>query len=147
MLNRAAIIAAVATAKPDVIVHEMTSLGVANDLRSFPSPIVWSFLHIDDAAAATAIAVARGSAGIYNIVDGEPAPVHDWLPALARMLGARPPWHIPKWLARITAGEHIVRMMTEARAGSNAKAKRDLAWQPTHASWRNGFAEVLAQRA
>ena len=106
----------------------------------------WSFLHVDDAAAATAIAIERGAAGIYNIVDDEPAPVRDWLPILASMLGARPPWHIPKWLARIAAGEHIVAMMTEARAGSNAKAKRDLAWQPKHASWRQGFAEVLSLR-
>jgi 2-alkyl-3-oxoalkanoate reductase len=105
----------------------------------------WSFLHIDDAAAGTAIAVERGAPGIYNIVDDEPAPVRKWLPALAALLGARPPRHIPKWLARIAAGEHIVTMMTEARAGSNAKAKRDLAWQPAHSSWRRGFAAVLSQ--
>jgi nucleoside-diphosphate-sugar epimerase len=105
----------------------------------------WSFLHIDDAAAATALAVERGAPGIYNIVDDEPAPVREWLPALAAMLGARPPRRIPKWVARIAAGGHIVTMMTEARAGSNAKAKRELSWQPVHASWRQGFAEVLAQ--
>jgi 2-alkyl-3-oxoalkanoate reductase len=262
-LNRAAIVAAVANAKPDVIVHEMTSLSDANDLRRmarsfaatnrlrteglnnllaaakqaatprliaqsfcgwpyareggpvkteddpldpepprelqrtleairylegtvtaapeiegivlrygafygpntglFDGPMIeqlrhrrvpligdangwWSFLHIDDAAAATAIAVERGAPGVYNIVDDEPAPVRDWLPALAAMLGARPPRRIPKWLARIVAGEHIVTMMTEARAGSNAKAKRELAWQPKHASWRQGFADVLVQR-
>jgi nucleoside-diphosphate-sugar epimerase len=106
----------------------------------------WSFLHIDDAAAATAIAVERGAPGIYNIVDDEPAPVRDWLPALAAMLGARPPRQIPRWLARIAVGEHIVTMMTEARAGSNAKAKRNLSWQPVHSSWRQGFAEILARR-
>jgi 2-alkyl-3-oxoalkanoate reductase len=106
----------------------------------------WSFLHVDDAAAATAIAVERGAPGIYNIADDEPAPVREWLPTLASMLGARPPWRIPKWLARIAAGEHIVAMMTEARAGSNAKAKRDLGWRPKHASWRQGFAEVLSLR-
>lgn len=262
--NRAAVVAAVTSAKPDVIVHEMTSLGVANDLRRFDrsfavtnrlrteglnnllaaakqamtprivaqsfcgwpysheggpvkseddpldpepprqlrrtleairylenavtasteheglilrygafygfntglfdGPMVdqlrhrrvpligdangwWSFLHIDDAAAATAIAIERGAAGIYNIVDDEPAPVREWLPALAVMLGARPPRRIPKWLAGIAAGEHIVTMMTEVRAGSNAKAKRDLSWQPTHASWRQGFAEVLSPLA
>jgi 2-alkyl-3-oxoalkanoate reductase len=104
----------------------------------------WSFVHIDDAAAATAIAVERGAAGIYNIVDDEPAPVREWLPALATMLGARPPRRIPKWLVRIAGGEHIVMLMTEARAGSNAKAKRELGWHPTHASWRRGFAEVLS---
>jgi nucleoside-diphosphate-sugar epimerase len=105
----------------------------------------WSFLHVEDAAAATAIAVERGAPGIYNIVDDEPAPVREWLPTLAAMLGAKRPWHIPKWLARI-AGEPIVTLMTEARAGSNAKAKRDLSWQPKYASWRQGFAEVLSQR-
>ena len=107
----------------------------------------WSFVHIDDAAAATMIAVERGGPGIYNIVDDEPAPVREWLPALAAMLGARPPWHIPKWLARIIAGDYTVTLMTEARAGSNAKAKRDLLWQPTHASRRHGFLEVLSQPA
>jgi nucleoside-diphosphate-sugar epimerase len=106
----------------------------------------WSFLHIDDAAVATAIAVERAAPGIYNIVDDEPAPVREWLPALAAMLGARPPRHIPKWLARIVAGEHIVTLMTEGRAGVNAKAKRELGWQPKHSSWRQGFAEVLSQR-
>lgn len=106
----------------------------------------WSFVHIADAASATAIAVERGAPGIYNIVDDEPAPVREWLPALAAMLGAKRPWRIPKWLARIAAGEHVVMLMTEARAGSNVKAKRDLMWQPTHASWRQGFAEILSQR-
>jgi nucleoside-diphosphate-sugar epimerase len=106
----------------------------------------WSFLHIDDAAVATAIAVERAAPGIYNIVDDEPAPVREWLPALAAMLGARPPRHIPKWLARIVAGEHIVTLMTEGRAGSNSKAKRELSWQPARSSWRQGFAEVLSQR-
>jgi 2-alkyl-3-oxoalkanoate reductase len=261
-LNRAAIVKAVTTARPDVIVHEMTSLGGANDLRRFDHsfaptnrlrtqgldnllaaakqadtpriiaqsfcgwpyareggpvksesdpldpatprelrqaldairylenavtasseiagivlrygafyglgtglfggpmidqlrrrrvPLIgdangwWSFLHIDDAAAATAIAVERGAPGIYNIADDEPAPVCEWLPALAAMLGASPPRRIPKWLARIVAGEHIVVLMTETRAGSNAKAKRDLAWQPKYSSWRQGFAEALSQ--
>jgi nucleoside-diphosphate-sugar epimerase len=107
----------------------------------------WSFVHIDDAAAATAIAVERGAPGIYNIVDEEPAPVREWLPALAAMLGAKAPWCLPKLLARIAAGEPIVTLMTEARAGSNAKAKREFAWQPAHPSWRQGFLEVLSQSA
>jgi nucleoside-diphosphate-sugar epimerase len=107
----------------------------------------WSFVHIDDAAAATAIAIERGAPGIYNIVDDEPAPVREWLPALADMLGAKAPWRLPKWLARMAAGEPIVTLMTEARAGSNAKAKRDLSWQPAHPSWRQGFPEVLSQGA
>lgn len=86
----------------------------------------WSFLHVDDAAAATALCVERGAPGIYNIVDDEPAPVREWVPALAAMFGARPPRHAPKWLARIAVGEQIVTLMTEARAGSNARAKRVL---------------------
>jgi nucleoside-diphosphate-sugar epimerase len=107
----------------------------------------WSFLHVDDAAAATAAAVERGEPGsIYNIVDDDPAPAREWLPALARMLGAKPPLHLPAWIARMLAGEHIVTLMTQARAGSNAKAKRELGWRPAHASWRDGFAEIVRQR-
>src|SRR5215469_1754150 len=123
-----------------------------NRLRRRRVPLIgdadgwWSFLHIDDAAAATAVAVERGAPGTYNITDDNPAPVREWLPALASILGAKPPRRIPKWLTRIAAGAHIVAMMTEARAGSNAKAKRELAWQPAHPSWRQGFVEVLAQR-
>ncbi|QKC83588.1 NAD(P)-dependent oxidoreductase [Mesorhizobium sp. NZP2077] len=101
----------------------------------------WSFLHIADAAEATALAVERGD-GIYNIVDDDPAPVHDWLPDLATMLGAKPPFRVPAWLGRLAAGEHIVVMMTESRAGSNAKAKRELGWSPRYPSWRQGFAEI-----
>lgn len=105
----------------------------------------WSFVHIDDAAEATALAVERGVAGnIYNIVDGEPAPVRVWLPALAEMLGAKPPRHLPAWLGRLVAGEHLIAMMTEIRAGSNEKARRELGWKPTHPSWRQGFAEIVA---
>jgi nucleoside-diphosphate-sugar epimerase len=106
----------------------------------------WSFLHVDDAAEATARAVEQG-AGIYNIVDDDPAPVHDWLPALAAMLGAKPPFRVPAWLGRLAAGEHIVAMMTQARAGSNAKAKRELGWSPHYSSWRQGFAEIIQNEA
>jgi nucleoside-diphosphate-sugar epimerase len=107
----------------------------------------WSFLHIDDATEATALAIERGTPGhIYNIVDDDPAPVRDWLPALAQSLHASPPFHLPVWIARLVAGEHLVTMMTQQRAGSNAKAKRELGWQPAHASWRRGFAEIVAQR-
>ena len=106
----------------------------------------WSFLHIDDAAEATARAVERGK-GVYNIVDDDPAPVREWLPAIATMLGAKPPFHVPKWLAGIAAGEHLVAMMTQSRAGSNAKAKRELGWRPRHPSWRAGFAEVVGDKA
>lgn len=99
----------------------------------------WSFVHIDDAATATALAIERGAPGTYNIVDDEPAPAREWIPALARILKARPPLHLPKWLARLLAGEHLVTMMTESRAGSNLKAKRELAWRPQYGSWRQGF--------
>ncbi|WFU15655.1 NAD(P)-dependent oxidoreductase [Bradyrhizobium sp. CB3481] len=112
----------------------------------------WSFIHVEDAASATLAAIERGKPGeIYNIVDDEPAEVSEWLPALATLVGARPPIRVPAWLGRLFAGEHLVSMMTEVRAGSNAKAKRELGWQPTHPSWRQGFAEVAsgatAQRA
>jgi nucleoside-diphosphate-sugar epimerase len=106
----------------------------------------WSFVHVDDAAAATVQAVERGKAGnIYNIVDDEPAEVREWLPALAQMLGAKPPHRLPAWIARLIAGEHMVAMMTQVKAGSNAKAKRDLDWQPVHPSWREGFAVIARQ--
>jgi nucleoside-diphosphate-sugar epimerase len=103
----------------------------------------WSFLHIEDAAEATARAVECGR-GVYNIVDDDPAPVHEWLPALAAMLGARPPFRVPAWVARVLAGEPLVVMMTQSRAGANAKAKRELAWHPRHPSWRQGFADIVA---
>jgi len=106
----------------------------------------WSFVHIDDAAQATALAIERGVGGaIYNIVDDEPAPVREWLPVLAKPLAAKPPRHVPAWLARIFGGEHLVAMMTEARAGSTAKAKAELGWRPDHSSWRTGFANVVAR--
>jgi nucleoside-diphosphate-sugar epimerase len=107
----------------------------------------WSFIHIEDAAAATALAIERGEpGGIYNIVDDEPAPVREWLPALAAVLGAKPPLHVPVWLGRLLAGQHVVVMMTQVRAGSNARAKRALGWHPAHPSWRHGLAEVARQR-
>ena len=104
----------------------------------------WSFVHVDDAASATALAVDRDAPGIYNIVDDDPAPVREWLPALAALIGAKPPRHVPAWLARLIAGDHIVSMMTEVRAGSNAKARRELRWRPAHASWRQGFTAAFA---
>jgi 2-alkyl-3-oxoalkanoate reductase len=104
---------------------------------------VWSHVHIDDAAAATAVAVERGEPGIYNVVDDEPAPVREWLPVLASALDAKPPRHVPRWLARVAAGEAATVMMTEARGASNAKAKRELGWTPHYASWRQGFAQGL----
>jgi nucleoside-diphosphate-sugar epimerase len=104
---------------------------------------VWSHVHIDDAAAATVAAVERGRPGIYNVVDDEPAPVREWLPVLASALGAKPPRRIPRWLARLAAGEAATLMMTDVRGASNAKAKRELGWQPRYASWRQGFAQGL----
>jgi nucleoside-diphosphate-sugar epimerase len=104
---------------------------------------VWSFVHIEDAAAATAVAVERGQRGVYNVVDDEPAPVREWLPVLARALGAKPPRRVPRWLVRLLAGEATTVMMTEARGASNEKAKRELGWTPRYASWRQGFAQGL----
>jgi nucleoside-diphosphate-sugar epimerase len=104
---------------------------------------VFSHVHIDDAAAATAIAVERGEPGIYNVVDDDPAPVREWLPVLARALDAKPPRRIPRWLGRLLAGEAATLMMTEARGASNAKAKRGLGWQLRYPSWRQGFAKGL----
>jgi nucleoside-diphosphate-sugar epimerase len=104
---------------------------------------VWSHIHIDDAATATAIAVESGEPGVYNIADDEPAPVREWLPALASALGAKPPRRIPRWLGRLAAGEMVTVMMTEARGSSNAKAKRELGWQLRYPSWRQGFVQGL----
>lgn len=100
---------------------------------------VWSFVHIDDAAAATAIAVERGAPGIYNVVDDEPAQVAEWLPHLADQIGARPPLKVPAWLARPMLGEFGVAMMTTLRGSSNAKVKKELGWTPRYADWRAGF--------
>jgi nucleoside-diphosphate-sugar epimerase len=105
---------------------------------------VWSFVHIEDAAAATVAAVERGPRGISHIVDDDPAPVADWLPEVARALGAGPPRRVPRWLGRLLAGEAATVMMTEVRGASNAKAKRELGWQPRHPSWREGLARAAA---
>lgn len=104
---------------------------------------VLSHVHVDDAAAATALAVEHGRPGIYNVVDDEPAPVREWLPVLAQALDAKPPRHVPRWLARLLAGEAATAMMTEAKGAANAKAKRELGWQPRYPSWRQGFLEGL----
>lgn len=101
---------------------------------------MWSFVHIADAAEATVAAVERGRRGIYNVVDDDPAPVAEWLPALANAIGAPKPWRVPRFVGRVVAGETAVVMMTEMRGASNAKAKRELDWTPGHPSWREGFA-------
>jgi nucleoside-diphosphate-sugar epimerase len=101
---------------------------------------VWSFIHIEDAAEATVAAVEHGSRGIYNVVDDEPAPVAEWLPAIAETVGAKRPRRVPRWLGRLLAGEVATVMMTEVRGASNEKAKRELGWRPGHPSWRDGLA-------
>lgn len=105
---------------------------------------VWSFVHVADAAAATAEAVEHGAPGVYHIVDDEPAPVREWLPVAARALGAGRPRRLPRWLARLAAGEAAAVVMTEARGASNAKARRELGWIPRYPSWRRGFLDGLA---
>ncbi len=123
-----------------------------DDLRRRRFPIVgagtgvWSFVHIDDAATATVAAVERGAPGLYQVVDDDPAPVAEWLPALAAAAGARPPRRVPVWLARLLAGEHGVVLMNEVRGADNAKAKRELGWRPAYPSWRQGFRAGLGDR-
>jgi nucleoside-diphosphate-sugar epimerase len=107
---------------------------------------VWSFVHIEDAAEATVLAAEQAARGIYNIVDDEPAPVAEWLPALAEAVGAKPPRHIPVWLGRLVAGDHVVSMMTQVRGASNAKARAELGWAPRTASWRTGFPALAETR-
>jgi nucleoside-diphosphate-sugar epimerase len=103
-----------------------------------------SWVHLDDAASATVLAVERQAKGVFNTVDDEPAPVSEWLPYLAACAGAKPPLRVPKWLARLLAGDVAVTMMTEGRGFSNAKAKRELGWELRYPSWRQGFKEGLA---
>jgi 2-alkyl-3-oxoalkanoate reductase len=124
--------------------------GLIEPVRKRQFPIVGdgdgisSFIHLDDAAAATVLALERGRAGIYNIVDDEPAPVREWLPVLAETLGAKPPRRVPRWLARLFAGEAAVMMGTDSRGASNAKAKRELGWELRYPSWREGFVAAYA---
>jgi nucleoside-diphosphate-sugar epimerase len=100
---------------------------------------VWSFIHMDDAASATIAAMDRGAPGVYNVVDDEPAPVAQWLPQLAKAVGAKPPRRVPVWLGRMAIGDVGVSMMTRIRGVSNAKAKRELGWTPRYTTWREGF--------
>jgi nucleoside-diphosphate-sugar epimerase len=129
--------------------------GAANDgaiepVRKRQFPIVgdgegiWSWIHLDDAAAATVLALELDGPAIYNIVDDDPAPVREWLPVLAQALGAKPPRRLPTWLARLLAGEAVTVMSTEARGASNAKARRELGWTPRVPSWRQGFPAAYA---
>jgi len=100
---------------------------------------VWSFIEVTDAAAATVAAVSRGAAGLYNVVDDDPAPVAEWLPYLAQVAGAKPPLRLPAWLGRLLAGEFVVAQMTTSRGSSNEKARKELGWVPRYPSWREGF--------
>jgi nucleoside-diphosphate-sugar epimerase len=129
--------------------------GAANDgtiepVRKRQFPIVgdgggvWSWVHLHDAAAATVLALEHEGPAIYNVVDDDPAPVREWLPVLAEAIGAKPPRHVPTWLARILAGETVTMMSTEARGASNVKAKRELGWTPRFPTWRTGFPAVYS---
>lgn len=100
---------------------------------------VLSVVHVADAAAATALAAERGPAGVYNVADDEPTPVRELVPAVARLLGAKPPWRVPVWLARLLAGSYAVAAATQVRGASNEKAKRELGWTPLLPSWREGL--------
>jgi nucleoside-diphosphate-sugar epimerase len=124
--------------------------GTVEPVRKRQFPIVgdgsgiWSWIHLDDAAAATVLALEHDGPAIYNIVDNDPAAVHEWLPVLTQALGAKPPRRFPTWLARLIAGETVVVMSTEARGASNAKAKRELGWTPRYPTWRTGFRGVYS---
>ena len=100
---------------------------------------VFSFIHVDDAAAATVAAMERGAPGIYNVVDDDPAPMRDWMPVYSEVVGAKSPRRVPRWLARLIGGGYAVFLATQLRGASNEKAKAELGWQPRHASWREGF--------
>jgi 2-alkyl-3-oxoalkanoate reductase len=105
---------------------------------------IWSFVHIDDVATATKAAIEGEAAGLFNVVDDEPAPVSEWLPYLAAAIGAKPPRHVPAWVGRLAVGELGVAMMTSARGASNEKAKRELGWSLRYPSWRLGFETGLS---
>jgi nucleoside-diphosphate-sugar epimerase len=127
--------------------------GLIEPVRKRLFPIVgdgggfWSFIHLDDAAAATVLALEHDGPAIYNIVDDEPAPVREWLPVLGEALGAKPPRRVPVWLARLLAGEVAVVMTTELRGASNAKAKLELGWTLRYPTWRTGFFIAYAPSA
>ncbi len=127
------------------VFYGAASDGTIEPVRKRQFPIIgagggiWSWIHLDDAAAATVLALEHEGPAIYNIVDDDPAPVREWLPVLAEALGAKPPRRFPTWLARLLAGEAVVQMSTEARGASNAKARRELGWTPRHAELAPGL--------
>ncbi|HUB98307.1 MAG TPA: NAD(P)-dependent oxidoreductase [Solirubrobacterales bacterium] len=122
----------------------------AEEVRRRRYPLVgagtgtFSFLHVEDCAAAFAAAVERGAPGVYNVADDEPAPAHEWIPVYAEALGAKPPRRVPSWLARLAAGKAMAESAVQLRGAANAKAKRELGWQPAHPSWRQGLPESVA---
>ena len=126
--------------------HGADDDGLVEPVRKRQFPIVGdgagvtSFVHLDDAATATVLAVELDGPAILNVVDDEPAPVREWLPELAKALGAGPPRHVPRWLARVVAGDAAVMMGTVSRGASNEKPKRELGWELRYPSWRDGFA-------
>jgi nucleoside-diphosphate-sugar epimerase len=121
----------------------------AHEVRKRRQPVVgkgdgvFSFLHVDDAASATVAAVEGGPPGVYNVTDDEPAPMRDWLPVFAEAVGARRPWRVPVWLAKLAAPRMVVGLATTLRGASNARFKREFGWQPKYASWREGFRKGL----
>ena len=146
------------TASGGIVLRYGGFYGAANDglvepVRKRQYPIIGdgggitSFIHLEDAAAATVLALAHDGPAIYNIVDDEPAPAREWLPVFAQALGAKPPKRFPTWLAHLVAGEAAVVMGTDARGASNAKAKRELDWTPHYPSWRTGFPAVYSALA
>lgn len=132
---------------PGTSISRGGSLGVEVARRRLPivggGGGVWSFIHVEDAARATLAALTSGDPGIYNIVDDEPAPVAQWVPALAGALGAKPPRHVPAWLARPLAGEYGLMTMMRAQGACNARSKAAFGWTPRYASWREGFRAAL----
>jgi nucleoside-diphosphate-sugar epimerase len=122
---------------------------IANAVRKRRYPIVGDggamsqFVHVDDVAEATIAAMTRGAPGVYNITDDDPAPMREWLPEYAKALGAKPPWHVPVWLAKLLVGEFMAAQATSMRGASNEKAKRELDWKPKYSSWREGFQTSL----
>jgi nucleoside-diphosphate-sugar epimerase len=121
---------------------------MANDVRKRHVAIVgdgagvFSFVHVDDAAAAAVVAAERGASGVYNVVDDEPAPLHEWLPVYAQAFGAKPPRRLPVWFAQMFAGKSAAAMATVLAGATNARAKRDLGWEPRWATWRDGFRDA-----
>ncbi len=131
-------------------VYDAEGLREAEEVRKRRYPIVgegdatFSFIHVDDAARAVVAALDHGAPGIYNVTDDEPAPMREWLPAFAELLGAKPPRRLPPWLVRAAVGKAVARSAVGTRGASNEKAKRELGWQPAHPSWRQGFPELFA---